>query len=359
MLKALRRRGWVVLLATGITALVALAVASLRTPTYSAKGVAVVAANRGLTPDQAIGLAVTDAVLIPQDAAIARSVARAVHTTTKDIQSRLSASNDPTTAILRIDYQGTSASNAQAGATAALRSIAGPQPVSPNIASNSIQIVRLPTPPSASRGVPTLVAIGIILGLALGSLLLVAWERADPRIDDIDDLGAAAASPATSFDSMSDATSAALLERWRELAGQAPRSVALVPATEGLEASLGDIACVLELTDENTTAVLPVESQSSLPTHGETFLFVGGVPGGRHAGEGVALACDLTVLVVERGTSRMDLRRVLEVLRRFGIHPAWSILVSRDSLIHARVRVEAESGRAENESIGSQLRQTM
>jgi hypothetical protein len=55
----------------------------------------------------------------------------------------------------------------------------------------------------------------------------------------------------------------------------------------------------------------------------------------------------------------VELRRVLEVLRRFGIHPAWSILVSRDSLLHARVRAEAESERGENESIGSQLRQTM
>jgi capsular polysaccharide biosynthesis protein len=358
-LRAIRRRGWVVLLATAVTALVAYIAASLRSPNYTAKGVAVVAANRGLTPDQAIGLAVTDATLIPQDGAIVGSLARALHTTTKDIRSRLSAFNDPTTAILRIDYRGTSASNAQAGATMVLRGIAGPHPVSRNIAPNSIQIVRLPTAPGPSRGVATLVAIGTILGLALGSLLLVAWERTDPRIDDVEDLGAAAASPATAFDSMSDATSAALLERWRELAGQAPRSVALVPATEGLEASLGDLACVLELADENTTAVLPTEPQSSLPTRGETFLFVGGVPGGRHAGEGVALACNMTVLVVERGTARAELRRVLEVLRRFGVHPAWSILVSRDSLIHARVRAEAEGERSENEAIGSELRRTM
>jgi capsular polysaccharide biosynthesis protein len=357
-LTALRRRGWVVLLATVVTALVAYVVASLRTPSYSAKGVAVVAA-KGLTPDQAIGLAATDATLIPQDAAIVGSVARALQTTTDNVRSRLSAANDSTTAILRIDYRGTSASSAQVGATTALRSIAGPHPVSPNIAPNSIAIVRLPTPPGPSRGVPTLVAIGIILGLALGSLLFVAWERADPRIDDVDELGAAAASPATSFDSMSDATSAALLERWRELAGQPPRSVALIPATEGLEASLGDLARVLELSDGSTVVVLPTDSQSSLPAHGETFLFVGGVPGGRHAGEGIALGANLTVLVVERGTPRADLRGVLQVLRRFGIHPAWSILVSQDSLLHARVRAEAGSRESGSESAGPQLRQTM
>jgi capsular polysaccharide biosynthesis protein len=355
MLRALRRRWWVVALATVTTALVALVVASLRAPTYSAEGVAVVAANR-VTPDQAVGLAVTDAALIPKDAAVARSVARALNTTTKDVQNRLSVFNDPTTALLRVDYRGKSASEAQSGATAVLRSIAGSQPVTPNIAPNSIQIVRLPTPPAPSRGVATLLAIGIILGLALGSLLLVAWERADPRIDDLDELGAAVTSPATSFDAMSDAAAAALLERWRELAGRPPTSVALVPATEGLEGSLGDLACVLELADENTTVVLQTESQSSLPARGETSLFVGGVPGGRNAGEGVALACNLTVLVVERGTPRMDLRRVLEVLQRFGIHPAWSILVSQDSLIHARARAEAGSEQSTIESIGSQLR---
>jgi capsular polysaccharide biosynthesis protein len=355
MLKAIRRRWWVVALATVTTALVALLVAALRAPTYSAEGVAVVAANR-VTPDQAIGLAVTDAALIPKDAAVARSVARALHTTTKDVQNRLSVFNDPTTALLRVEYRGTSARNAQSGAATVLRSIAGSQPVTGNIAPNSIQIVRLPTPPAPSRGVATLFAIGVILGLALGSLLLAAWERADPRIDDLDELAAAVASPATSFDAISDAAAAALLERWRELAGRPPTSVALVPATEGLEGSLGDLACVLELADENTTVVLQTELQSSLPAGGETSLFVGGVPGGRNAGEGVALGCNLTVLVVERGTPRMELRRVLEVLRRFGVHPAWSILVSQDSLVHARARAAAGSEQSTIESIGSQLR---
>jgi capsular polysaccharide biosynthesis protein len=355
MLRAIRRRWWVLLLATVTTTLVALIAASLRTPTYSAEGVAVVAANR-VTPDQAVGLALTDAALIPKDAAVTRSVARSLRTTTKDVQNRLAVFNDPTTALLRVQYRGRSASEAQAGATAVLRSIAGSQPVTRNIAPSSIQIVRLPTPPAPSRGVPTLVAIGIILGLALGSLLLVAWERTDPRIDDLDDLGAATASPATSFDAMSDAAAGALLDRWRALAGQSRTSVALVPATDGLEGSLGDIARVLGLADENTTVVLQMDSRSSLPTGGDTTLFVGGVPGGRNAGEGVALACNLTVLVVERGTARDDLRRALEVLQRFGIHPAWSILVSQDSLIHARARARAGSEQSTIESISSRLR---
>jgi capsular polysaccharide biosynthesis protein len=356
MLRALRRRWWVVLLTTVIAGVAAYAVASLRSATYSAEGVAVVTANRVLTPDQANGLAVTDAVLIPKDAAITASVARSLGTTTKDVRSRLSVFNDPATAVLRIDYEGRSAGEAQAGATAALHGIAGSHPVSPNIARNSIHVVRFPTPPAPSRGVPTLVAIGIILGLALGALLLVAWERTDPRIDDLDDLGAAAAAPATSLDSMSDPATAVLLERWRELAGQSPASVALVPASERLEPSLGDVARALALADEAVNVVPGNGSQSSLPTRGETSLVVGGVPGGRLAGEGVALACNLTVLVVERGTRRVDVRRALEVLHRFGIHPAWAILISRASLAHARDRAKAGTGQSKVESVGSHLR---
>ena len=81
-----------VTLASGVAAYAA---ASLRPARYTAEGVAVVAANDLLTPDQAIGLAVTDAALIPKDAAIERSVALAVGTTAKDVRGRLSAFSVP------------------------------------------------------------------------------------------------------------------------------------------------------------------------------------------------------------------------------------------------------------------------
>jgi hypothetical protein len=312
-------------------AVAAYAVASLRAASYSTEGIAVVAANPVLTPDQAIRLAVTDAVLIPRDAAIARSVARSLQTTPKDVRSRLSVFNDPATAILRIEYSGATASEALAGATAVLRSIAGPRPVSPNIAAGSIQIVRLPTPPAASRTAPTLVAIGVILGLALGSILLVAWERADPRIDDLDDLSAVAAGPAVSFDALTRAAAGALLERWRKLGGGSSVSVALVPVTEGLEPTVDELAHALARVDETAVVAAPVTSRSLLPRGLGMSLVVGGVPGGPRAGEGVASACDLTVLVVERGTRRADLHLALEVLHRFGVRPAWAILLSPGS----------------------------
>jgi capsular polysaccharide biosynthesis protein len=328
MLRVLRRRGLVVLLATVVTAGAAYAVAALRTDSYSTEGIAVIAANRALSPDQAVGLAVTDAVLIPRDDAIAESVARALQTTPKDVRHRLSVFNDPATAILRISYRGATASEAQAGATAVLRSIAGPRPVSSNIAAGSIQIVRLPTLPAASRGTPTLVAIGVILGLALGAILLVAWERADPRVDDLDDLGAVVATPAVSFDTLSDAAAAALLGRWRKLGAGPPVSVALVPATENLEPTLGDLAYALARGNDTTMVAAPLASRQVRPIRFETSLVPAGVPGGPLAGEGVASACNVTVLVVKSGTRRADLRRALEALHRFGVEPAWTIFLS-------------------------------
>jgi hypothetical protein len=336
--------------------LLAYIVAEARAPRYTAEGVAVVASTRGLTPDQANGLAVTDAVLIPKDDAIARHVARALRTTPQDVRDHLAVLNDETTAILRIRYTGTTAGNAREGATVALRSIAGAHPVSSNIAPRSIQVVRFPTNPSGVKGVTTVAVIGVIVGLALGFLLLAAWERTDPRIDDLDELGVAVSAPTTSFDAMSEPAAAALLDRWRTLAGTHAISVAFVPATARLESSLEDLVSVLAYADESAMVSTRPASQPGSPRGGETSLVVGGVPGGRQAGEGVALRCDLTVLVVERGTRRADLMRALEALHRFGIHPDWAMLVSKRFLGNVIARPRAGLGQTRVASVSSTLR---
>jgi capsular polysaccharide biosynthesis protein len=353
MLRALRRRGWVVALTVVVAALFAYVVASTRAPKYTAEGVAVVAAGARLTPDQANGLAITDAVLIPKDDTIAAYVARSLGTTVKQVRDRLGIFNDATTAILRIRYTGRSAAAAREGATAALHAIAGPHPVSRNIAPSSIQVVRFPATPTGVKGVSTLVVIGLIVGLALGFLLLAAWERTDPRIDDVDELAAAAAAPTTSFDSLSESGAAALLERWRKLAGRETMSVAFVPATARLEQNLEDLVALLAFSDESTIVSTRPPTHSDSPRGDETSFVVGGVPGGAQAGEGVALQSDLTVLVVEHGTRRADLTQALEALHRFGIHPDWTMLVSKrfiDAVI-ARPRPGVE--RSPVPSVGS------
>ena len=122
MLRILRRRGWVLVAAVLVTTLFADLVASHRGVTYSAESTAVVSAspNSLLTPDQSNTLAGTYAVLIPKDTAILGSVASRLGTSVSDVQKRISVINTIGTALLQIDYRGTSAANSIAGATAAL-----------------------------------------------------------------------------------------------------------------------------------------------------------------------------------------------------------------------------------------------
>ena len=349
MLKILRRRGWIVVLAAVVVTFVSYLVGSLRQGTYSAEAVAVVAANSELTPDQANRLAVTNAGLIPTDTAIADAVARSLGTTRSDVLDRISVFNEPGTALLRVRYNGTSAENALAGARAVVFSITGSRPASPNIAPRTIGIVRIPTQASSSKAVETLVVIGAVLGLALGALLLVAWERTDPRVDDLEDLNAEVRCPTSSTDNLSNAAAKALLERWREL-GSASGSVALLPTTTRLEGLVPNLAWRLAAADNTgQTAVAPdgpavlADGVPTTPQRAKVgpTLFVGGVPGGRSAGQGVALACDLTVLVAEEGSRRKDVRQALNVLQEYGIVPAWAILASRSSLVDVRTRMQA------------------
>lgn len=350
MLKILRRRGWVVVLAAVLVTVTSYFVGSHRQGTYSAEAVAVVAANRQLTPDQANRLALTDASLIPKDTAIASAVARSLGTTTSDVLDRISVFNEPGTALLRVRYRGTSAGNAVTGARAVVTSIAGSRPVSPNIAPRSISIVRIPNDASSSKDIKTLVVIGAALGLALGALLLVAWERTDPRVDDLEDLSSEVRCPTSSVDNLSDAAATALLERWRELSGASGMSVAMLPASRDLEEHLPNLARELAAADNTGQTVVasnrPASRAGAVPTTahrttGGPTLIVGGVPGSGAAGQGVALECDLTVLVTEQGTRWKDVRKALDVLREFGIAPAWAILVSRSSLGDVRARVQS------------------
>jgi capsular polysaccharide biosynthesis protein len=350
LLKILRRRGWIVVLAALVVTFVSYLAGSLRQGTYSAEAVAVVAANRTLTPDQANRLAVTDAGLIPTDTAIADAVARLLGTTRSDVFGRISVFNDPGTALLRVRYKGTSAENALAGASAVALSISGSRPASPNIAPGTISIVRVPSDASSSKAVGTLVVIGAALGLALGALLLVAWERTDPRLDDLEDLGTEVNCPTSSIDNLTDAAATALLERWRELGGASGTSVALLPTSTRLEVLVPNLARSLAAADTTRqTAVAsngPALLADGVPTTPQRAkvgptLFSGGVPGGSSAGQGVALACDLTVLVAEEGSRRRDVRQSLNVLREYGIVPAWAILASRSSLVDVRARAQA------------------
>lgn len=347
MLRVLRRRGWVLLAAIAITTIAAYFVASERGVSYTAESTAVVSAtpNSLLTPDQADTLAATYSALIPKDAAIDGAVASAVGTSVADVQKKLSAFNTTGTALLAIDYQGTSAADAIAGATAALNAIAGKHPVSTNIIPGSVGAVQVPAQASASKTVDVLTAVGVILGIALGALLMVVWERVDPRIDKPEDLSQETGAPASPVGVVSPAGMNALVARWRTLADHGPTRIALVPVTADVHADLPKVALRLGqgqvngsqfqgnvvLRGSNGTREEITEGEvltQQVGNAGPTMI-VCEVPTANLTALETIMDCDLVVLVARRGTPRAVLRDSLDSLTEFGVSPKWAIFLGR------------------------------
>jgi len=343
MLRALQRRGWVLLVAILVTTACAYVVASKHGETYTAESTAVVSAGNSpqsvVTPDQADLLANTYAVLIPKDAVILRAVATRLGTSVSDVQKRLSVFNTTGTALLALDYRGTSAANAIAGAADALRAIAGDYPVSPNIIPGSIGAVQTPTKASASSGRAVLVTLGVILGVALGLLLMVVWERADPRIDRPEDLSQEVGSPTSPVSAISQSGVNALIARWTDLAEREPSRIALVPVTADVQADLPKVALRFSQVHENGATAPRWTRTRDHVANGEDATRPVGIgtpvviacelPSADLTALQPIMDCDLVVLVARRGTPRAVLRELLDSLTEFGISPKWAIFLSR------------------------------
>jgi capsular polysaccharide biosynthesis protein len=345
MLRALRRRGWVLLVAIVVTTGCAYLVASEHGETYTAESTAVVSASPRslLTPDQTNLLATTYAVLIPKDAAILRSVAATLRTSPTDVEHRLAVFNTTGTALLAIDYRGTSAANSIAGATAVLSAIAGAHPISPNIIAGSVGAVQVPARASSSSGVSVLVALGVILGVALGLLLMMVWERVDPRIDRPEDLAQETGSPTWPVSAISESGANALIARWKTLADGGPSRIALVPVTADVDKDLSKVALRFSQVQANGNcngAVAPwwtrvedhitdSEDLTQPVSKGGPMVIACQLPLADLAALQSIMSCDLVVLVARKGTPRAALRELLDSLTEFGVSPKWAIFLGR------------------------------
>jgi capsular polysaccharide biosynthesis protein len=345
MLRALQRRGWVLLVAILVTTACAYLVASKRGETYTAESTAVVTASNSpqsvVTPDQADLLASTYAALIPKDAMTLRAVATTLGTSASDVQGRLSAFNTTGTALLAIDYRGTSAANSLAGAAAALRAIAGDHPVSPNIIPGSIGSVQTPTQASASSGLAVLVALGVILGVALGLLLMVVWERIDPRIDRPEHLSQEVGSPTSPVGAISQSGVHALMARWMDLVDRAPSRIALVPVTADVQADLPKVALMFSQSENGSAAPLwtrTIDYSVDGEDHTQPLrictpvVIACEVPSADLTALQPIMDCDLVVLVARTGTPRAALRGLLDSLTEFGVSPKWAIFLGRRAI---------------------------
>jgi capsular polysaccharide biosynthesis protein len=325
---------------------VASSITSVAGPRYRARVVLVVPSGGGSTGtvsvDQAAKLAVNYAALIPADNALRAAVAKTLDASPGEVQSDLSVVNETNTTLLDVGYRSDSPSKANAGARAATAALVGPAPASSAILPSSLQVVSVPHgagPPTKKDKTPA-VAVGALIGLALGFVLLIAWERSDPHIRSPRDLSALIGCPATPVDQLSSEAARALLDRWAVLTPNRPARIAVLPADAGMEAVTD--AVIARLVEAGGRAVRVADERSNGHPHEEgatesgfvngdadVVLVPAGAIGGPRAGQAVALGSDLTVVVVPLGIKAADVHSLADDFADFGIVPVWALLSPR------------------------------
>ena len=190
-------------------------------------------------------------------------------------------------------------------------------------------------------------ALGAIVGIALGLLLMVTWERIDPRIDRPEDLSQEVGSPTSPVGAISQPGVNALIARWTALAEHGPTRIALVPVTADVQADLPKVALRLSQRPRKRFGGAVADWTCDYVTGGEELtqpLQVGTpvviaceVPSADLTALRPIMDCDLVVLVARSGTPRAALRGLLDSLTEFGVSPKWAIFLGRRA-----VRLPAE-----------------
>jgi hypothetical protein len=178
-----------------------------------------------------------------------------------------------------------------------------------------------------------------VLGLILGLVLLVAWERSDPHVSDARSLSSQFGCPATPADRLSPDAAHALLERWASLTDRVPARVAMLPADAGSVAPADEVARLLAQSgegvrylDARSGAIPQALGNGHLGDDSDSVVLVHAAPPAQ-GGEAVALSCDLTVVVVRSGARSAEIRHMAEELANFGVVPAWALLTPRSGHI--------------------------
>lgn len=326
---------------------------------YRAKVVLVVPTSggptEGINPSDAGHLATTYAGIIPADDKLLLAASHATRIPVSQVASDLSVVNEQNTSLLQIGFKASNAHDANAGARTVARLISGSNPVARGIIPSSVQEVSLPavipsnTPVSSTGSSAKPIVIGGVIGLLLGIVLLIGWERSDPRISDARGLSSVLGCPATPAERLSPDAAYALLERWRSLTDQVPARVAILPADE-TSASHADAVIDALIAGAHGDVSFVDARSGELPerlSHDHAndprvpiSLISAGAPGQGGAGEAVALGCDLAVVVVQNGARAANIRRLGDELGNFGVVPAWALLSSRAALKGGSARPE-------------------
>jgi hypothetical protein len=355
----------IVPLAVIATAAAGYAAASLQTRQYRAESFVVVTSKpTNRDPGQAYDasrLALTLSASLPKDQRLLTHIANAVVTPVDEVRDDFSVVNDTDTGFLRLRFRHEDPDFAAAGARAAADGVTGRRPVASGVERGTLELVRRAgVPERKSSGLLFGTLIGAVLGLGLGLVLLLAWQRADPRLLRAEDCLELTDVPTTQLDGITPVAGLTLLERWHELGRRPAVRVAIVPLSAELKELADAVARWLgggqgaeqasgrfdgPRTDGPPGQVEELAADSSLA------LVSGEPPGGPTAGEMEALRSNVVVLLVNRGAKARRVAQVVEMLDQFG-HPLdWILFVS--STRASRKRFQSQ----ETPSAGAEVEQ--
>jgi capsular polysaccharide biosynthesis protein len=294
---------------------------------YSAQSVVLVSPGGGSQPgfgDQATRLGPTYAAAIPDDARVLDFVAQRVGTSVDEVEDNSTVENDKDTAVLRMQYKATNDADAEKGARAFADAVTGPRPVSSSVPPGAVTLARVTEAASPSVDPAVVLPVGALLGLALGLILVLALERADTRVDEAEQLEDELGAPVLTMSEVTPQLAMALRDRWRVLARREHPTIALIPASAGLESTTAALG-------ERLVMQAAEAEENGEPSSEAVKLVLGPAPAKDAAGASVAASSDVTVLVAAEGERLADLRATREMLNKFEAPVQWGLLLERSA----------------------------
>jgi capsular polysaccharide biosynthesis protein len=312
------RRGWALVIVTLLVTSAAVGVSGLKSASYSSDAILLV--NPGATKtspgssQEAQALAATYAGLIPSDNAVLSAVSAATGLTEAQVKNGTTVTVLNGTSLLDLRFSTTLPSTATVGVTAMSRAISGERPATSAIPAGTMTVIHgASTPVSHARKLVEVVVLGLMLGLVLGAVIVIIWDRADARFDRPGQVTGQLGIPARSLQHLNTDAATAMTERWRSLAMIDEPTIALLSGVVGMQDST-------EIVGRRLARVAP-----------NAHLRTGGAPGDEN-GDGIAQMANLTILLIPREARVRAVLRSVDFLGQIGVRPAWALMVDESLL---------------------------
>lgn len=225
ILAIIRRRGWIVAGAAALAVFVAFWISAAQTSPWSATAVLVVPSTEAPTegeflgsPNEAARLASSYAVLLPLDDQLLRTASDAAGISVDRLSENLEVNSLGGTSLIEITVTEDSEQEAETVLSSFIDATL--EPATPLITPGSLEIVRI-DPPEANEPISdvAVTVAGGLLGAAIGLVIVVFWERSDPRVDIPSDLYGVVQVPVSQYRDVVGDQAAAIAQRWIGIAG--------------------------------------------------------------------------------------------------------------------------------------------